>query len=158
MVLDEASWKGKRWELSEEAWTQDFVGDAVIGDNMAEGKFSQPQHSWYMGAVVWVDWSRHMASTHHQWQPKMSSDIVKCPPEGPKSLPVEKHRHMVTHFVFTWTQYIRRYYKSDVIEIRIRKALVLCCQTNLGKIVISLDPVISSVDWDNNDTHPIGLM
>lgn len=88
----------------------------------------------------------------------MSSDIVKCPPEEPKSLPVEKHHHMVTHFVFTWTQYIRRYYKSDVIEIRIRKALVLCCQTNLGKIVISLDPVISSVDWDNNDTHPIGLM
>lgn len=65
---------------------------------------------------------------------------------------------MVTHFVFAWTRYIWGYYKSGVTEIKIRKALVLCCQTNLGKILISLDPVISSVDWDNNDTHPIGLM
>lgn len=39
MVLDEVNWKDRRRDLSKEAWTQDFVGDAIIGDNMARAGF-----------------------------------------------------------------------------------------------------------------------
>lgn len=38
------SWKNRREDLSEEAWTRDFGGDAVPGDVMAKGKVSPSQH------------------------------------------------------------------------------------------------------------------
>lgn len=50
------------------------------------------------------------------------------------------------------------YEESGVTEIRVEKELALCCQINSGKRVISLGPVISSGDWNDNDTHPTGLL
>lgn len=43
MVLDEVSRKVRRRDLIKETRTWDFVGDAVIGDDMAKGRVSQPQ-------------------------------------------------------------------------------------------------------------------
>lgn len=47
--------------------------------------------------------------------------------------------------------------ESGVTEIGVRKEPVFCCQINMSKI-ISSGPIISSVEWLNNDTHCTGLL
>lgn len=98
----------------------------------AVGRVSQPQHHdvWnWIGlchrrlSCAWLSCvsTREMPVALLQWwQPKVSSDIVRCLLRGQKSSQVENHCQMIAHSILVLILWVWGYYEARVTKIRIR--------------------------------------